>query len=216
MSYTVFPSGLTHTNPRRPKDLEGSSPWQSIVVDIVETIRAIVATFDSDGRLLFLNEAGRRLLGAYQLPIVRDWLLSDLYGEPESERIHREALPTALLEGVWNGETMLRTASGRLLASRQHLIAHRDHPADGVGRVDRRLPRFTVVAELIQDEPALTSDIVRRNRREALAASSFGLLHGIDNLLAPILTYTELAEGRLQTQSSAARYIKRVNADSCG
>ena len=201
---------------RSNKDLEGSSPWQSIVVDIVETIRAIVATFDSDGRLLFLNEAGRRLLEAYQAPIVRDWLLSDLYGEPESERIHREALPTALREGVWNGETMLRTASGRLLASRQHLIAHRDHPADGVGRVDRRLPRFTVVAELIQDEPALTSDIVRRNRREALAASSFGLLHGIDNLLAPILTYTELAEGRLQTQSSAARYIKRVNADSCG
>lgn len=195
---------------RSNEDLEGSSPWHSIIIDIVETIRSIVATFDSDGRLLFLNEAGRRLLGADETAIVTDWLLSDLYDERESERIHREALPTALREGVWSGETMLRTASGRPLASRQHLIAHRDHLADAERRVDRRLPRFTVVAELIQDESALTPDIVRRNRREALEASSLGLLHGINNLLAPILTYTELAEGRLQQHSAAARYVEQA------
>jgi PAS domain-containing protein len=94
------------------------------LVSILESTSDLVASFNPDGRIFYLNEAGRCLF-AIDTPeicigieaIYPSWALTQ----------HRQmALPTAAREGFWKGEVTIRAAAGRELTMSQMLIAHHD------------------------------------------------------------------------------------------
>jgi diguanylate cyclase (GGDEF)-like protein/PAS domain S-box-containing protein len=96
------------------------------LLTILDTTPDMVAIFTPDHQLVYLNPAGRELLGIGPDDTLegrsKDELLS-----PSARRLLREqALPTVLAAGVWSGELDLQDAHGREVPVSQLLIAHLD------------------------------------------------------------------------------------------
>jgi diguanylate cyclase (GGDEF)-like protein/PAS domain S-box-containing protein len=93
--------------------------------DVIEITPDVVAVIDVRGQLTYLNQAARDLWGIRAGADLTD--LSVLLGYAASSRdlVAREALPTALRDGVWTGEVQLRRYDGKELPVSQVVVAHR-------------------------------------------------------------------------------------------
>jgi PAS domain S-box-containing protein len=92
---------------------------------ILEATPDVVMIADPEGHLLYLNRAGRELLGLHGEDEIRGRIITDFHPAWAAAQLLREAIPTAIREGSWSGETMLRTPSGRKIPVLKVLIAHR-------------------------------------------------------------------------------------------
>lgn len=96
------------------------------LVSILEATPDLVAIFEQDGCLRYLNGAGRRLLGLdaeedVSMRYVQDLFLAGAVQQPISQ-----ALIAVRQHGVWNGEAVLRIAGGSGLPVSQVILAHRN------------------------------------------------------------------------------------------
>jgi diguanylate cyclase (GGDEF)-like protein/PAS domain S-box-containing protein len=93
---------------------------------ILEATPDCVSITDGEGYLLYLNRAGRTLLGIHpdQDIVAAHLHLEDYLPIWARHHIRDEAVPTALREGVWRGEGALKTVDGREVPVSQVLLAH--------------------------------------------------------------------------------------------
>ncbi|MEO1623384.1 MAG: PAS domain S-box protein, partial [Cyanobacteria bacterium J06632_3] len=102
---------------------------QARLTAILEATSDFVGIADMEGRQLYMNAAGRRML---EIPADED-----VHGMRIEERIPawaqpivlQQGLPTALQDGIWQGEAAILTRSGQETPVSQVVIAHRN--ADG-------------------------------------------------------------------------------------
>lgn len=108
------------------------------LLEILEATPDVISMMDMDRRVVYMNAAGRHAAGlppstpghlgfdvlAEEGPRHPDWV---------ARKLETEGIPTALHDGVWEGETALIDTSGREIAMSQVILAH----TDANGRVDR-------------------------------------------------------------------------------
>ncbi len=94
----------------------------------LESSPDIVGLSTPEGRMLYLNRAGRDLLG---LPsgASLDNLSVEALHPPEVNRQWRESFAAAIRDGAWSGENLLQAGDGRVIPVSQVIVAHA--PADG-------------------------------------------------------------------------------------
>jgi signal transduction histidine kinase len=161
---------------------------------VLDALPEIIASFDHDGRLLYLNAAARLWL-QIEDQALETAILSDLMSEPAAERLLREALPEAARTGRWQGTGEILPRNGKPLPVMQQLVSH--PPGEG------RQIAFTLVATPLPDSIA---------DRETLIATSLGFLHDLNNLLGPILAYAALAQEKVEGSSPVQRYLAQILA----
>ncbi len=103
---------------------------RSRLVSILEATTDFVATTDSDARLLYLNQAGRKLLGLGPQHDLGGMRLADCLSEWSAQQLLRVALPIAARDGVWEGESALRGDPDRDISVSQVVLAHRDESGE--------------------------------------------------------------------------------------
>ncbi|HEY4370659.1 MAG TPA: PAS domain S-box protein [Burkholderiales bacterium] len=99
---------------------------------IIEASADFVAISAPDGRITYLNPAARRLTGitpGADLPYVR---AEDYYPAASLRRMQGEAMPVALRQGLWIGESTVYDRERREVPVTQMIITHRD----GAGEVE--------------------------------------------------------------------------------
>ncbi len=96
------------------------------LTSIIEATPDFVGSTDAQGRGLYLNRAGRRMVGLAEDQDAKDWNIASAQPTWAARRLLSEGVPTALHEGVWMGETALLTPEGLELPVSQVLLAHRD------------------------------------------------------------------------------------------
>jgi rsbT co-antagonist protein RsbR len=117
---------------RRVAELEAllAQRWQEDEVTerlkaIIEYTPDVISTADSEGRVIFINPAGRRLLGG----------ADNLSGESPIPQFHpawaadlvlNQGLPHAARDGVWSGETAVLGSQGQEIPVSQVIIAHKN------------------------------------------------------------------------------------------
>jgi PAS domain S-box-containing protein len=94
------------------------------LLSIAETTPDFVATADVQGRILYLNPAARRLLGIDEGEYLADLHLSDIHPTWANVIVLGEGVETAILDGVWHGETALRTRDGSEVPVSQVILAN--------------------------------------------------------------------------------------------
>jgi PAS domain S-box-containing protein len=100
---------------------------QARLAHVLEHTSDVVAFFEPSGTPVYLNQAGRAILGI--APEKPDPKLAALF-PPWAETIHRShALPSALNSGTWSGELAL-ARRGEDLPVSAHFVAHRDARGD--------------------------------------------------------------------------------------
>ncbi|HWA37749.1 MAG TPA: EAL domain-containing protein [Burkholderiales bacterium] len=94
------------------------------LVEILEATSDYVGMSDPQGRQIYVNAGGRRLLGARADGIIGAPIL-EIYPPWARELIENEARPAALRDGVWEGETAILDGGGQEVPISQVIIAHR-------------------------------------------------------------------------------------------
>ncbi|MGH2687067.1 MAG: putative bifunctional diguanylate cyclase/phosphodiesterase [Actinomycetota bacterium] len=91
---------------------------------IIEATPDVVGTADEDGRMLYLNRAGRRLLGVEPSRLA-DAEASEFYPGWAAKLLEEEAIPMARRDGLWQGESAILSSDGKEIPVSQVLVAHK-------------------------------------------------------------------------------------------
>lgn len=94
------------------------------LLEILEATTDFVAIMDDDGRLRYLNRAGRAMLGLTGDEEIGARYIFECHPDWASQRILAEAFPTARREGVWHGESVMNGMGGREISVSQVILAH--------------------------------------------------------------------------------------------
>src|SRR5262245_37354107 len=98
---------------------------QARLTAILEGTTDCVGISIPGGRMVYLNRAGRRLLGIDEEEALSK--INVLHFHPEWVRIQlSEILPTLICNGQWSGETAILTRDGREIPVSQTVLAHKD------------------------------------------------------------------------------------------
>jgi two-component system, NtrC family, sensor kinase len=92
---------------------------------ILETIRDLVSLSDATGRFIYINRAGRKLVGLREDEDIRNLRIGDFCTSKSLELILRECLPKAEENGLWRGETELLSRQGEAIPVSLVIMAHK-------------------------------------------------------------------------------------------
>ncbi len=98
---------------------------QARLVATLEATTDFVGIGNGKGRGVYINRAGRRMIGIGDDDNVTSLGLSAMLSPPARQHQIDIALPTAIRDGVWEGETSLQTRDGREIPVSQVLVAHK-------------------------------------------------------------------------------------------
>jgi PAS domain S-box-containing protein len=106
------------TEQRRAEDAQ-----RRLAVTLEETTD-FVGIEDATGTAVYLNRAGRRMVGIPDDADISQLRIETLHAPGERDRLRQEALPSAIRDGTWHGESVLLSSDGREIPVSQVVIAH--------------------------------------------------------------------------------------------
>lgn len=113
---------------------------------ILEQTPDFVATATPDGRVLYFNRAARRLLGVSEREDVAKIRIQDTHPEWACKIVLEEGIPTASVEGTWEGETAFLSRDGREILVSQVILAHKG--------MEGKIEYFSTIARDISEQKA--------------------------------------------------------------
>ena len=171
---TVFLNNITAT-----RQAEAS---QIRLTAIVEATTDFVGMTDGDGRVLYVNRAGRRMMGMRDDEDIQGMKISEFHPEWATRRVLTEGLPAAARDGYWVGETALRARDGREFQISQVILSHK--------RVDGTVEYFSTIARDVTERKkaevelaAMNKQLVEVSRRAGMAEVATSVLHNVGNVL---------------------------------
>lgn len=100
------------------------------LLEIIEATPAIIGISRPDGKVIYLNTAGRELLGLGPDNPLDQYDPRQVHTESSFRTMLDEAIPTALKDGHWTGEMNFRDMRGEIVPVQSTLIAHRDEDGE--------------------------------------------------------------------------------------
>src|SRR3989339_582268 len=141
--------------------------------EITETTTDLVGTATIDGRVLYINKAGRKVIGIGENEDISNLRISDCHPQWASDLILNEGIPDAIREGAWIGETAFLSRDGREIPFSQVIITHKN--PDGtvrnlstIGRDISERKRFETQIMFMANRDPLTNLLNRRRFHEDL------------------------------------------------
>jgi len=153
------------------------------LVSVIEATPDLVGTADADGRLLYINRAGREMLGLDPDAPVSHFRI-EAFHPPEADAFLNEtAIPTAMREGSWTGRSAIIGADGTPLPVSQVIIAHGSEAGD--------ITHLSTIARDLRDQLAAEERLHASQKMDALGQLTGGVAHDFNNLLLVILGNAE-------------------------
>ncbi len=110
--------------PPRGLNLESPQTLQPCLLALMEALPGVVMAARVDGRLLYLNAAGRALLGVPSSEPLGALRLAQFYSGPAYQQLLGHVIPTCLRRGMWSGEIALRSRQREEILTSQIIMAH--------------------------------------------------------------------------------------------
>ena len=184
---------------------------------ILEATPDIVISADPNGSALYLNSAGRQILGLGQEKDITGLKTLDFHPDWAREIILGEGFPAAVQNGSWAGETAILTSAGRVVYVSQVLIAHKN--SEGEPEYFSSVMRD--MSERRQAEEALRfsqQKLLETSRLAGMAEVATGVLHNVGNVLNSVnvsagLVVEKLRRSKVSKLGKAAALLTARNGD---
>lgn len=153
------------------------------LASIVEATTDFVGICDPQRRPIYINRAGRVMLGLGDQPFAHR-RVSDFH-TPEGHRLlEDEAFPAAIRGGIWSGENTLLTTDGREVPVSQLVLSHKSE----TGQLEYLSTVARDISDMVQAQRALRDS---EEKYRGIAERSFDVIFMAD--LAGTLTYVSPA-----------------------
>jgi two-component system, sensor histidine kinase and response regulator len=119
------PVRMIGTNWDITKDKENDEQ-RRLLTSILEQTPDFIGVSDVQGNLLYHNPAARAMIGLTDQVDLSARKFEDLHPPWAAQIINKYGLPTALLNGLWTGETALKHQDGSEIPVSQVILLHRD------------------------------------------------------------------------------------------
>lgn len=144
---------------------------QARLLNLISRTPNFIAIADADGRLFYLNPAGRTMLGLDDDNLAHLTLTDCL--APEARRaLAEEAVPAALRQGAWRGPSTLLTHDGRRVPTTQVVVANwnAEGKATGFSIVEQDMTAWveaeTALRRSQEELQRLSSELLEVQERE--------------------------------------------------
>lgn len=152
---------------------------------ILEASPDFVGATDAEGNLLWVNDAGKRMVGMDPDEPVRGMSIASFHPPSVAIRIMKELRPAVTEAGVRRDETLLRHRDGSEIPVSLVAIAHRDERGDVAFR--------SIVARDLRPRKALEAQLRHSQRMEAVGRLAGGVAHEFNNVLTMLQGHADLA-----------------------
>jgi two-component system, cell cycle sensor histidine kinase and response regulator CckA len=170
---------------------------------ILDAATDLIAISDASQRLVYVNPAGRAMVGWPLDADVTSRSIADLIvGDATATLALGEGVAIAIRAGQWTGERRISGVGGRVVDVALVILAH----AEPGGQVDC----FSIIARDVTERKQLERQFLQAQKMEAIGRLAGGVAHDFNNLLTAILGFGELIQRQLPDDSQAAQDIKEV------
>lgn len=154
------------------------------MAEILEATPDLVGIFTVDGVGLYLNPAGRNMLGTDPDEATSPMPVWEYHPEPDRTRMRDHVLPAVIRDGFWSGEMALRTRDGREIPTSLVVVAHKTSD----GKVDH----LSTIARNLTEQKTLEERLRHAQTMEAVGRLAGGIAHDFNNLLTSIIGHCDL------------------------
>jgi PAS domain S-box-containing protein len=124
-------------------DRQQAEKEQARLLAILEATSDFVGSVDPSGRVLYINQAARRMSGLTPEDTIAHRNLTQNHPEWANQLILSQGLPEAIRSGSWLGETAILGANGQEIPVSQLILAHRSETGE--------IEYFSTIARDISD-----------------------------------------------------------------
>ena len=212
------------------------------LVAIVEATSDLVSVSDPVGRLLYLNRAGRTLLGVGSDEDMSKTDIADFVPDPANHTSLLIGIPAAVQVGMWSGEVNLANRNGQQFPVSQVILAHKsvDGKLEFLSMIMRDVSERSRSTEALRaseqrfrtlfDQAAVGvaladattgrlvqvnqrfADIVGRSRKE-LEQLTLGAITHPDDLAQDSEMMLQIREGTIREAARDKRYVRKDNTE---
>jgi PAS domain S-box-containing protein len=108
----------------RTQQLQQEIKEKKRLIAILESTSDMVAMATPGGKIIYVNSAGRQMLGWKNDDDTIGRRISDAHPEWAYEVVRNEGVPEAISKGIWTGETALLGSDGREITVSQVIMSH--------------------------------------------------------------------------------------------
>ena len=181
------------------------------LVRIIEATTDFVAMARLDGQAMYVNRAGRKMLGMDDNTPASETNIPDTHPAWANEIVAKEAIPTALREGFWSGETALLRRDGTEVPVSQVVLAHKN--VYGEVQYLSTIIRDISDRKCVEEELKRTAQELARSNAE-LEQFAYIASHDLQEPLRKVQSFGDLlaAKAGPALADEERDYVKRMQA----
>lgn len=179
------------------------------LLEILEATNDFVGTCDRDARITYANSAYLRMRGFSDFDGLRGTDARRIYPARIADQIFNHAVPTAMREGLWHGESALLDQAGKEVPVSQVIVAH-------FGPDGQPVAISSVARDISEQKKAEQArlqaerNLLQAQKLESLGVLAGGIAHDFNNLLSVMLGNATLARLDLPADSPGERAVHQI------
>jgi len=175
--------------------------WSRLAA-IHEATTDLVSISDPEGRLLYVNRGGRRMLGLGETADIAGYTVADFLPNAATHVIATDGVPTAVRDGIWSGEAEMVRLDGSTISISQILLAHKrpDGSVEFLSTIARDITERKRTDEALR---ASENSLRQAQKMEAVGQLAAGVAHEFNNLLQALMSMAAIMRLRADTPEVA-------------